>query len=418
LVLALAVLVAFAIVPAAVNAGAPIGARFVIRNDASATEVEAAVAYNSQNQEYLVVWTAELATPVKEIWGQRVDRTGALEDPAFRISPAGGERYNPDVAYDSQHNRYLVVWEDGLDVRGRLISATGGHITGELTIAQGYIGLDSASNPRVAYASTSDQYLVIWQYGGLAGSSIDAQVYDYYGAPNGSAFDVVPYRFYASDAPPEQSDLAYNRSRNEYLVVWQQRFSGGKYDVYGRRVKMSNGVGVQGSAFPIAATSADDEFSPAVAAIPTVPNAGQYLVAWERDSGFDSDTQARAMSGTGSLSFIVSLANTPWSEHSPAVAGCESCQQFLAVWVWIPSPTPPGMMQVQARTLALDGTLLDSTTTVGGGQVFETAIAAGPGGDFLAAFDDNEVIGISNRGIYGHFWGNRVYLPLIMRSFK
>jgi hypothetical protein len=415
LALVLGMLVPFLATATAIHAGVPIGSRFVIRNDASATEVEPAIAYNSQRGEYLVVWHNEWAAN-KDIYGQRVAGDGTLVGPWFAISPAGGDRYNPDVAYDSQHDQYLMVWEDGLDVRGRLISATGGFLTGEFLIAEGYVGLDSATNPHVAYASHADQYLVIWQYGGSVGSSIQAQAYDWNGAPNGSTFDVVPYTQYASAAPPEQPDLAYNRSRNEHLVVWQQKPSGGNYDVYGRRVKMTGGADVLGSAFPIA-TSVDDEVTPAVAAIPTEPNHGQYLVAWERKTGFTRDIQARPVAGDGSLTFIVTLADSPWSEHSPALAGCEGQHRFLATWVWIPVVTPPAMMQVQARTLALDGTLLDETTNVSGGQVFQAAVSAASGCGFLVAFDDNEVIGISNRGIYGRVWGSRVYLPLIVRNF-
>ena len=74
------------------------------------------------------------------------------------------------------------------------------------------------------------------------------------------------------------------------------------------------------------------------------------------------------------------------------------------------------MMQVQARTLALDGMLLHDTTLVGGGQVYDSAVAAGPTGDYLVTFDDNEVFGTSSRGIYGRLWGNRVFLPLVVRQ--
>jgi hypothetical protein len=408
--------VAFLAMPTIATAGAPVGSRFVIHNSGSATELQPAIAYNNQSGEYLVVWHNEWAAN-KDIYGQRVARNGTLIGPWFAVSPAGGNRYNPDVAYDSQHNQYLVVWEDGLDVRGRLISATGGHLTGELIIAQGYPTLNSAMNAHVAYAATADQYLVIWENGGLAGSSIQAQVYDWNGAPNGTIFDVVPFAPSVSAAPPEQPDLAYNHSRNEHLVVWQQKPSGGDYDVYGRRVKMAGGAGVLGNAFPIA-TSADEEVTPAVAAIPTVPNQGQYLVAWERTSGPTRDIQARPVAGDETLGILTTVADTPWSEHSPAVAGGLSNQQFLVAWVWIPVVTPPAMMQVQARTLALDATLLHETTTVDGGQVFGVAVAAGHTGDFLMAFDDNEVIGISNRGIYGRLWGNRVYLPLVVRGLQ
>ena len=109
------------------------------------------------------------------------------------------------------------------------------------------------------------------------------------------------------------------------------------------------------------------------------------------------------------------LADTPWGEYRPAVAGSESTHRFLVTWTWVPVVTPPAMMQVQARALALDGTVLDGTVLVGGGQVFDSAVAAGPTGDYLIAFDDNEALGTPNRGIYGRLWGDRVYLPLALR---
>jgi hypothetical protein len=390
------------------NAGSPIGSRFVIRNDGSATEVEPAVAYNSQRQEYLVVWHNEWPAN-KDIYGQRVARDGGLAGPWFAISPTGGTRYNPDMAYNSGHDEYLAVWEDGLDVQGQIVGATGLLSGGAITVCSGYAGLDACSNPAVAYSSTSDRYLATWQYSGLVGSSIQAQAYDSSGTPDGGIFDIVPY---TTTLRPEQPDLAYNRSRNEFLVVWRQEYSPTDHDIYGRRVKMTGGAGVQGNAFAIT-TSTNDDDTPAVAAIPTVPNEGRYLVAWESSQ----DVRARTVSGTGSLGTLRIPASTSWSEHSPAVAGCESSQQFLVVWVWIPVITPPAMMQVQGRTLTLDGTLLDTTTTVGGGQVYESAVAAGPVGDFLVAFDDNEVIGVSNRGIYGWMWGNHIYLPLVLRNY-
>jgi hypothetical protein len=267
----------------------------------------------------------------------------------------------------------------------------------------------------VDYAHTADRYLVafryIWDLDGT--SQIQARAYLSNGTPEDYAFEVSPQ----SDNTkfPEQPDLAYNRSRDEFLVVWQQEFSATDRDIWARWITMSGGAATHNNAFAVS-TSTDDDVNPAIAAIATVLGEGEYLVAWTSDSGSDKNVNTRTVAGDGtSVSFVQTPAGTGWSEHSPAVAGCESNQQFLAVWVWIPAPTAP-MMQVQARTLDLNSNFLDSTTTVGGGQVFETAIAAGPAGDFLMAFDDNEVIGVSNRGIYGHLWGNRVYLPLILRN--
>src|SRR3972149_5105311 len=85
---------------------------------------EPAVAYNSTNNEYLVVWwgddnTAPLVDGEFEIFGQRIaGATGAeLGGNDVRISdmgPDGDTSFDvgePAVAYNSTNNEYLVVWE-------------------------------------------------------------------------------------------------------------------------------------------------------------------------------------------------------------------------------------------------------------------------------------------------------------------
>src|SRR5262245_53248070 len=81
-----------------------------------------AVAYDSRDNEYLVVWsgdddTGTLVNDEFEIFGQRVNAaTGAAIGGKIRISDmgpdgkAGFAAFNPAVAYDSVNNEYLVVW--------------------------------------------------------------------------------------------------------------------------------------------------------------------------------------------------------------------------------------------------------------------------------------------------------------------
>ncbi|HNJ44403.1 MAG TPA: hypothetical protein PKZ53_28235, partial [Acidobacteriota bacterium] len=91
--------------------------------DANFDALNASVAYNSTNNEYLVVWdgednTSPLVDGESEIFGQRVNAaTGAeigVND--FRISDMGPngdaayDAFNPSVAYNSTNNEYLVVW--------------------------------------------------------------------------------------------------------------------------------------------------------------------------------------------------------------------------------------------------------------------------------------------------------------------
>ena len=95
--------------PAAAAAnGAPIGQQFVISGDPE-QEVYPSVAYNSQRQEYLVVWSNDRAGN-DDIRAQRVSKDGALIGGSFYISAGpGADRRYPDVAYNTQQDQYLVV---------------------------------------------------------------------------------------------------------------------------------------------------------------------------------------------------------------------------------------------------------------------------------------------------------------------
>src|SRR6266542_6659011 len=77
-----------------------------------------AVAYNSRNNEYLVVWSGDDVTDNEfEIFAQRINAaTGAQIGGKIRISDMGPDGntsfggFYPAVAYNSVNNEYLVVW--------------------------------------------------------------------------------------------------------------------------------------------------------------------------------------------------------------------------------------------------------------------------------------------------------------------
>jgi len=179
---------------------------------------------------------------------------------------------------------------------------------------------------------------------------------------------------------------------------------------------MSGGAGVLGPYLAISSDVKGDMANPTVAAIPQPPGVGNYLVAWEDvTDASDRDILARRVDGTGAMSASTyALANSPWDESSPSLAGSEIDSQFLAIWVWAPAPTPPAMMEIQGMTIPMSIGLLWKKT-IGGKQVLHTAVTTGPYGDFLIAFDDNAVAGVPERGIYGWLWGKRLYLPILAK---
>jgi hypothetical protein len=188
---ALALVIAAAIATGVASAYSPVGSDFRISNVGADTVAardgtDPAVAYNPTANEYLVVWRADgLATDDQfEIFGQRVSAAGAELGADFRISNAvdvGATRdaSDPAVAYNSTSNEYLVVWRANqlaatigeFEVFGQRVSAAGAELGVDFRIST--VGTDTdtlrfPNEPAVAYGSTPNEYLVTWDGDGLA----------------------------------------------------------------------------------------------------------------------------------------------------------------------------------------------------------------------------------------------------------
>ena len=400
---------------AAAANGAPIGQQFVISGDPE-QEVYPSVAYNSQRQEYLVVWSNDRAGN-DDIRAQRVSKDGALIGGSFYISAGpGADRRYPDVAYNTQQDQYLVVWEHydnaslvpGYGISGRRVSGTGAVLNAtDIIIRSNGGNLATPATPAVAYASTSDKYLVVWAetwhptpitwdiYGQVVSSS---------GALDGSQFSISQ-----GNEEREQPDVAYNRHANRYLVVWQQK-AGTLWDVHGQQVHGGGGL-YQGDI--TIAYYTKSSMAPAVAAIPTSPTNDKFLVVWEvQYAPSDRDIYGRlvAEDGTPGTDFWISWANGV-DESSPAVASSESNLQYFVVW-----RHPQGVVDkpIKGRAISYAGALLGQEAEFSAPAANRPAVASGPTGDFMAAWQDQPVLA-TNTNIYGQLWGNRVYLPLVIR---
>lgn len=99
----------------------PLAADVQVRSSLN-TDSESAIAYNSANDEYLVVWTESSSTSLA-VMAQRMkgDGTGAIDAP-FTIFTIGAY---PVVAYNSQSNEYLVTASLSGNIIGQRVSNTG-----------------------------------------------------------------------------------------------------------------------------------------------------------------------------------------------------------------------------------------------------------------------------------------------------
>ena len=397
----------------AVCSGGPIGYRFPISHYEDGDSYEPAVAYNPDRGEYLVAWANQGSTS-NDIQAQRVTASGQpAGEPFFVAAGAGVQRWSPAIAYNSHRGEYLVVWGLWTGTKNELhaqpVAAEGGVSGADVTLATGPSGL---CPPAVAYSPVSDNYLVASDVSGGGISEILVQVLKSDGTTGGG-----PYSIRVVTWPDSLGcfDLAYNRSRNEFLVVWDETPSGGNSDIYGRRVQ-GNGTPMHPEKIAITALSGDQQW-PAVAGLPTEPDRGQYLVVWTEELGGPNTGEiwARRVAGEGNPeggSFWIT--DDPDHERSADVAASEHDHQYLVVGGRYVQAGPDSTWVVLGRKVSLGGELLGSEAWLEGNIVFGTSLANGPRSDFLIAFDDQ--LPTSYAGIWGHLWGNhRVHLPQVLR---
>jgi hypothetical protein len=443
-----------------------------------------AVAYNSTNDEYLVVWdgdddTGDLVNDEDEIWGQRVDAvTGAEIGADFRISNMGldgdadYDARDPAVAYNSQRNEYLVVWwgDDVVDYEyeifgQRVDAATGAEIGADFRISN--MGSDGnfdywAHYPAVAYNSTDDEYLVVWQ--GDDGPPLANNEYEIWGqrvdAATGAEIDVD---FRLSDMGPDEDadygarhpDVAYNSTDNEYLVVWEgdddtAPLVEDEYEIYGQRLS-ANGTAVGDNDFRLSnigpVGDADyDAFYPAVAYNSTD---NEYLVVWEGDDDtaplvedeneiFGQRVDAATGAEIGADFRISNMGpdgNAIYDAYYPAVAYNSTDDEYLVVWegdddtgdlvngefeIW------GRRLNASAEWLDADQLRLSDMGPDGDGSYYDARHPAAAynstDDEYLVVWDGDDG-GVPNEydtEIFGQRFTNgyMLYLPLVVRDYE
>jgi large repetitive protein len=376
------------------------------------------VAYNTKHDEYLVVWHNVWGGGGRDVYAVRLSGQGTFLS-WFAVTYGTKDRAQPSVAYDPDNDRYLVVWlydeaGDGTDwdVYGRFIPWDGHDDgSGEFPICT---WSSSQWGPKVVYNQNPSwpEFLVVWlNIPPLPVKSyISARrVYaDGSGFPPGDGFTVV------SDGTQTHNyvnpDVAYNLARNEYLVVYSED----QVDIWATRLE-ANGNVLDGGEFGIAAWPGAEKV-PTVAACHTED---QYFVAWQStQSGTQphEDIYGRFVSGDGTTGTMFHPAQRSIHEKNPSVACNPGAQHYFVVWEEQYSNLS-GPYGVSGRLIHTDGTFEEDVVIVGpytGADRTQPDVASGPPGYLVAWAHDR--YGTSYQDIHGRLvWPDVVYLPLVVR---
>jgi hypothetical protein len=344
-----------------------------------------------------------------------VSKKGVRLGNSFYVSGGSGyDRWVPEVAYNSTNNNYLVVWihyDTGTtlcSLHGGIVPAAGGPPTSESTIESSVSCPVDSERIGLAYDSTDNSYLVVWNESSSGTSDILGKMVSSSGAATGS--QIAIYLDPGSNGGYYPA-LAYNRNRNEYLIAWHEAVGGTDSNIYARRIT-GNGTLLFPESIDIA-TTANSEIFPAVAAIRTSPGQGKYLVTWQLlTSTTNGDIWAQRVNGDGSMDGPpIGISSAPEWEEVPSVAGNSNSREYLIAWAHFDSSSNS---YIHGRFFPLLDVIPGMGERLGGYKAENVSVAAGPGGDFLVVYQD-KAPGASLEDIWGRLWGNRLYLPQVLR---
>ena len=254
---------------------------FTISHNANFWNYNPDVAYSPKHDEYLVVWTYDSVITGSDTWARRVKWDGSWMGPEFQVGrpDKSGNQVNPAVAYNEQADEYLVVyenrWGSTKDIDAQRVRASDGQVLSWANIASSPGTLRHF--PDVAYSPGDDKYLIVYWY--QPSSSTDPG--DIFGKVVNSNMSEMSNEINICVDANDQRFPSVAGEVNEFLVVWEDNPSSSTHEIYARRIA-SDGIPLgPAGGFWISGTPGSGNGSPQIASGAT----GGYLVVWDRYMG-------------------------------------------------------------------------------------------------------------------------------------
>ncbi len=386
-------------------------------------ETEPVVAYNSQHDEYLVVWNywPGVATNIN-IYAARVTPYGHVLG-TFTIAFGPNLQSSPGVAYDPDLDRYLVVWKydngTDYDIMGRFIPWNGtADALPEFIVNDNPMDQQNARVVYNAHPSWPEFLVVMDDYQssgtwGITGVRVSTN-------PDGSANTT---QFTIADQAPDARftpDVTYNLSRNEYLVTYQGTDATATTGIFATRLEANgnalddgDGDPADGGEFEIEAAASQD----VNAAVISCMNRNQYLVVWEKYlSAGHYDLYGRFVSGTGTPDPAFQITNRAVNETNPDLACQPEGDHMMVVWEQQYSNLM-GPQGVWGRMIFPDGSMGPQRTIEGvlAGAERLWPSAAGRGSDYFVVWSHDRY-GTTYKDIYARaFWPFVTLMPMVIK---
>ena len=416
------------------------------------------VAYNPDDNEYLVVWVGNgLAGAdfrgVREVFGQRINAaTGASVGPEFRISNMsdGGKNRNAgnaQLVYNSTAHEYMVVWNGSGDksapdsvfeIYGQRLSRTGGEVGPEFRISnttdQGKVAdafVRASTRPDIAWNSADNQYLIVWDGMGQPEDTVKTEVYGQLlnaaGGALGKNFRISNTTDQGIEFNANAAVVAYNSVNKQYLVVWTGAFKEkGQYEIWAQGLTAQGAqIGEGKGDFPVSSVTATRGGGDRDASAPQVVysnSSNEYLVVYHATGmqGADNTSDilgqrinAATLSKVGPNDFRISNGVGPKNmSDNPRVAYNATGKEYMVIWRGFRADAP---FEIFGQRLGLNGLEIEADfqisniAAVGRDRNVNLAAVAcnSQSGEYLAVWQGDALPGPANKKV-NEIFGRRI----------
>ncbi|MCC7355155.1 MAG: hypothetical protein IT330_15530 [Anaerolineae bacterium] len=285
-------------------------------------QVNPAIAFNTQGDEFFVVWADASYGVNWSLRGYRLSAWAHLIGSDFpivntavlatRIAPY------PRVAWNTTDNEYLVVWKDYDQhsvIYGQRLSAAGAPIGGRLQLTATGIDINYSQQMvkiGLAYNPDDNEYLLAWadlRYG----PRIYLQRLDRLGQRIGGEFAACRDCGTTSERNPV---VVYNTVAKEYFLVWQALILS-SIDIIGQRVSRTGSPLTRGIQIAIA------ERTQTLPEVAFNPIDNEYVVVWRdgRDTFLGRSVWGRTLRADGTpLTDPAPMTTFKSDQRNPVVA--------------------------------------------------------------------------------------------------
>ncbi len=361
-----------------------------------------AIAYSSQVDEYMVVWQDEFSDNDYDIYGRRVASDGAPLSSEISIAISSLYEHVPAITYNPYAEEYLVVWSTYIlykdsNISGRRVTCDGTLMGSEINITT-ESGIKSS--PDITYNSVNNEYLVVWeQSNGISSPKhIYGQRLDNFGSPIGNPIII-------SSGTNKQLNpvVAYDPVNGRYLVVFEDQEFSVEYqssNISGQLIR-NNGV-LYGDEIAIS-TWQFDQIKPRLA-YNNIMN--EFFVIWEDHHwgwGDARDIYGQRINADGTLmnsNFAISWEGVNPREN-PDVVYSFGADEYLVTWEYEDTVSDH---DIYCRRIRSDGTLIEDEKKVSAliNNENRPALASDNNLSFLVVWEDDRDTLIQGLNIYGN----------------